>query len=914
MSIGNVGLALTTPSLLDDGLTGTQGWSPCTSYCEDGEDDRSDVGLEQHDSHAHGVHVTDWPMPPHRPTSSTKPLAVRKRVVSEVRPAQGLDALGIFVERQEHLRDQQADRAGHRRILSEPLAPQNAQYDEDGEEEIDEYPFPLMKTTHRSEPAMSEEEKLNRLRASFSLLELDRPDPHYGGYYSPEHGAPSLAEQMAYASGLGSQCDWSSPSRTEHASSDGYYLKHQPSFSQESRKMANRHAVMARRPTHDSVEDIILQPGKGAEVHRSWTVYNRNRHAEEQKAPEEEEQDTDRPYRRCGTPSRSRAASTVVSSSSSPILAGLFAAGSLAVAREPLASSYASSSSSSSAASSASSRSSHDTCATSVEIHQQRQQQAGKNIISKLSPIEVERLFQGQLDLLTPPSVSYSPDLPERLRNDFGSQANSPVTGQAIMPTSLTTTTASATTSPDHLSFHDFGHLFQGDFEGQEEEGHEEDNHGKAQRKTVPQTDFSPAIATPQIFTPAPMEHLPSPMADDWTKRPLRHISGQFLAPPVLEDGASHPQQQLAESMRKSSMPENPRFTMPKSASTASVLSRPRPCAASTSSNALFGRDEEVHVVSVKKRRAPKVQMGPIPPTRKTSLELVGRSESRLSHNSMEAFYNESAKVLLGGGEDPALDRSCSKPLSPTGAAQVREASRMKAGHLVRRCPVPILSVPEAAEMPTKSASTTLLPLHKERRSSVQFAPSPIKSKFPTFDDLPSNVVIEKKKTLVLPFKRPKTAMTTAQVTTPATYSRSESEPCFAPLPASMSTSSTKPKATAPASLPTLFLARSASQRRKGLTGFEPTEPRNLALARLGFAATGPTRSSTVQALFDASRPSKAQRYIDENNNEDRHEARNNESDAGFSMMPPFPTPEGFVLVVEETVTTCEHVVVPLAK
>lgn len=855
MTPADVGLALTTPSLLDDGLLGSQGWSPCTSF--DGDEDNEDE--EQH----HEVRVVDWPMPPLRPTSVTKPLAVKKRIVSEVWPAQGMDALGIFIEQKKL---QQLPHPSHRRVNSEPFALQHAYVDDDDEEdeEPEEYPFPLMK----SPPArneLSEQEKLDRLRASFSLLALDRADPHRGSYYSPEHGAPSLAEQMAYASGLGSQCDWSSPSRTGQASSDGY-LKHKTSFSQESRKMASRHAAMARRPTHDSIDDVVLQPGKGAEVHRSWTVYLRNKEAKAQMQEQEQEQEADTPYRRCNTPARSRAASTIVSSSSSPILGGLLAAGSLA-AVEKAQSSSASSTSSSSAASSASSRSSRDTCATSVEVHQQQQQGQSK-IAGKLSPIEVEKLFEGQLDKLTPRSISCSPDLPERLRQDFGSQASSP-----------------ATTTPPQLHFDDFGHLFQGYVDDEEPEQDQED---KLCQASVPQTDFSPAIPTPHIFTPGPMEALPSPTAENWTKRPLRQISGQFLAP---ESHAARPP--LAASMK--SMPDNPRFTMPKSASTASVLSRPRPFSTSTSSNALFGPNEDVVVVNVKKRGlrracpAPPLQ-GPTPPTRKTSLELAGRSESRLSHNSIEVFYNESAKALLGGEKTETKPAAKGvplsnvtlgrKPLSPNGAAQLKEASRIKAVHLQRRRPVPAIAVDGGDCVPRQAARAPV----DARRPSIQFAPSPIKDKFPTFDELPARVVMEKRK--MLPFKRPKKA--------------SRSEPCLAQLSGSITASSSSNNASSSsASLPTVYVARTASQRRKGLTGYEPTEPRNLALARLGFGATGPTRSSTVQALADAPRS--------------RHGELGEEDDAGLLMLPPFPTPEGFVLVVEETVVTEEHIVVPCA-
>lgn len=69
-------------------------------------------------------------------------------------------------------------------------------------------------------------------------------------------------------------------------------------------------------------------------------------------------------------------------------------------------------------------------------------------------------------------------------------------------------------------------------------------------------------------------------------------------------------------------------------------------------------------------------------------------------------------------------------------------------------------------------------------------------------------------------------------------------------------------------SLPTLFVARTASQRKRGTTGIPATEPSNQALAKLGFATKRPTRHSTVHALAQGS----AQ------------------------------TPSGVVLVVEETV------------
>lgn len=77
-------------------------------------------------------------------------------------------------------------------------------------------------------------------------------------------------------------------------------------------------------------------------------------------------------------------------------------------------------------------------------------------------------------------------------------------------------------------------------------------------------------------------------------------------------------------------------------------------------------------------------------------------------------------------------------------------------------------------------------------------------------------------------------------------------------------------------SLPTLFVARTASQRKRGTTGIPATEPANQALANLGIAIKRPTRSSTVQALAGA----------------------------------PAATPSGVVLVVEETVQREEQVLV----
>lgn len=60
---------------------------------------------------------------------------------------------------------------------------------------------------------------------------------------------------------------------------------------------------------------------------------------------------------------------------------------------------------------------------------------------------------------------------------------------------------------------------------------------------------------------------------------------------------------------------------------------------------------------------------------------------------------------------------------------------------------------------------------------------------------------------------------------------------------------------TARVNLPTVLIARTNSQRRRGYTGIPETEPRALALAKMGIYTDAPTRSSKVEAITKSSVP-----------------------------------------------------------
>jgi hypothetical protein len=86
--------------------------------------------------------------------------------------------------------------------------------------------------------------------------------------------------------------------------------------------------------------------------------------------------------------------------------------------------------------------------------------------------------------------------------------------------------------------------------------------------------------------------------------------------------------------------------------------------------------------------------------------------------------------------------------------------------------------------------------------------------------------------------------------------------------------------------LPTLFVARTNSQRKKGITGIPATEPGSLALAKLGFRTQVATRQSKVEALI-------------------------HKPDAALEGGMLKHMPNGVVLIVEEQYVHESHVIVP---
>jgi hypothetical protein len=281
-----IGMALSSPGLCSPGLYGDQGWSPCSSQYSDMGDDLEQDYFRSHldekkRQKRHTMMV--WPMPPAR-IAPTRPLSFNKHVLRS--PAESLssgsasssdessavtlaDAPGFSVRHSPR-------KAMNKRFFSAPLP--NLTATKDSAVEIDavhivspnvfDESLPLMPTELLFEDGEVDEEyvKMARLEASMSLLGV-QSGPRVGHYqvssptrstptsermeqidndqgpgsvlstesqsptaglcllrmaFSPEHKAPTLQEQMAFASGLGNMCAWASPMKLTYASADDY--------------------------------------------------------------------------------------------------------------------------------------------------------------------------------------------------------------------------------------------------------------------------------------------------------------------------------------------------------------------------------------------------------------------------------------------------------------------------------------------------------------------------------------------------------------------------------------------------------------------------------------------------------------------------------------------------------------------
>ncbi|PWN97799.1 hypothetical protein FA09DRAFT_329964 [Tilletiopsis washingtonensis] len=699
-----------------------------------------------------------------------------------------------------------------RRTVSQPAPPPAANDDDDDEEEPEEYPFPLVPTQQR--PSFG----LLRLPADFS-----------------ETRAPSLAEQMAFACGLGSDCEWETeaPVAVARPASQAYtsaaaYLTQSYGTSDDERPLS-------------------------AEVGHSWTGRLQS-----------DSEDDEAAFWRAPVASQSALSrsNTVTSTltADSPILSGHLAADSGASSDESLASPR--SAFSSSGASDASSATSHGV----HSMHGYGTKQLQRQPAPAFSPVEIDRLFH--TSLLTPLAAPCTPQLvtPEVAHEQ----------GEAAQPG-----------SPGMLA--EFSYLLA---DGGVEEA--------SPASTVACGVFSPALNDAELnlpTTPAPLEHLPSPTPTPGAfpfarSTPALALLSSASCPAPASSRTEDARLLQSASTAPSHMFKSASFAgaVPAAEAPASVLSRPRP---GTRRSTFFGgagpavdrAQTPPKVIVLQLRRpsgSPTSAASPRPsiPGRRSSLECKPASvaEARAqvvapSRNSPEAFWQEtraelapctaaalpaaalptaasapqldalagaprprrvpvpsvSALELLGGGaakNAAGMSRSRSEllpstapagVLSPRAMAEVREACRQKQAFLRAAAAAGVAG--PSAQRPSSAMSGSLA---APSPRSVRFSQEVVRSAAPSVALLSP--------TSILKPSRP----TSAQSAPPAPRSHGM---------------------VASASLPTLFVARSHSQRRRGVTGVPETEPTAQALAKLGLNVGCATRSSTVRAVSGAAAP-----------------------------------------------------------
>lgn len=684
--------------------------------------------------------------------------------------------------------------------------------------------LPLMPTDLARRPSGWEDEekvKMDRLHASFSLLGVES-GPRAGHYssssssvnstptsgssnsprevedghsptaglcllhmaLSPEHKAPTLAEQMAFASGLGNLCSWASPMKQTYASSDDYlrvlqrqqenfYLSPEsehlfsdednlPVSDQEDRKHASRH--------------IRQQVAASAALSRSMDSYRQPFEYENSPRRNSTESYTDEEYYRSESPEetlrrenfmkasansgQSIGFHSAISASSSPILHGALSAttfDSVTVASSTVASSIT--------GSQVSDIASPSTCPSSLpESMSTTPTMVKGSHVNTVSPILADEFAY--------------------LAHNDAFLASTMPDGYSIMHT------AAKSHWPDANGFNG--------------------------------NTLSPCLTTPELG----MTDIPSPLA--------------LVPSPCMELSSVEPMHDNFDDSRD----ETFRLELPMSQSTTSILERPRPIPSSSSSS-FFAQCDVVHqrIMASRMKRASIVsqkasielspdalenQEGedgdesigqisfdasrPFIPNRKASLEMG----ALLSPNKMgpsisfkdEPHPRNLVQNFVAKNEHPGMRSSMSTgSLGPKALSQVREACRLKAKYLrngqwVTENAPPVPRVPKELKV----------------RPDLRTASSePIKS-------IPKAIL-------------PSTTMT--------------------PKPVKMMNGSPIKQMSKSAStnnveqirMPTLFVARTPSQRKRGQTGIPATEPSNLAMAKLGFKVDTPTRFSTVRAL-----------------------------------------------------------------
>ena len=674
--------------------------------------------------------------------------------------------------------------------------------------------LPLMPTDLARRPSGWEDEekvKMDRLHASFSLLGVES-GPRAGHYsssssstnstphsdsnnsprevedghsptaglcllhmaLSPEHKAPTLAEQMAFASGLGNLCSWASPMKQTYASSDDYLRALQsqqehfyPSpdsehlFSdedtlvisdQEDRKHASRHIrqqVAASAALSRSMDSYRLPFEYEASPRRNST----DSYTDEEYYASESPAETERRenfMRATATSGQSVGFHSAISTSSSPILHGALSAMTFDSVTEA-----SSTVASSSIGSQGSDVASPSTCPSSLPESISATPTMMKSTINTVSPI---------------------------LADEFAYLAHNDAFLASAMPEEY------SIMHPSAKSYWPDANGFNGN-------------------------TFSPCLTTPELG----MTDAPSPLA--------------LIPSPCLELNSVEPMSDNIDDSRDESF----RLPLPTSQSTTSILERPRPIPSSSSSS-FFAQCDVIHhqrIMTSKMKRASIISQKasielasdsfekqsedmdesidqisfdasrPFIPNRKASLEMKTLLASNNKMGPSISFKDEPhprnlVQNFVAKEGHPGMRSSMSTgSLGPKALSQVREACRLKAKYLRNGQWVSTESAPPVPRVPKE--------LQQIRPDLRSVSSEPIKSV----------------SQIVLPSKPAKKMNASSSSTTNVEQIR----------------------------MPTLFVARTPSQRKRGQTGIPATEPNNLAMAKLGFKVDVPTRFSTVRAL-----------------------------------------------------------------
>lgn len=942
------GIALSSPGLCSPGLMGDQGWSPCSSthsFCDNiyAEEQNSTQRkpCTKPTSKESRRHTWAWPMPPVR-IPATRPLSIgnKSRGSSISSPRLAMDRDGSSTGSVSGKSESSAVTIPDGTSLPFSLSPRRAMtdrfnqqkrhvsapgptmfldsiFDQDADvvEIINDGDFdeslPLMPTDLSRRPSGWEDEekvKMDRLNASFSLLGVES-GPRAGHYssassanstpttgsnnsprevedghsptaglcllhmaLSPEHRAPTLAEQMAFASGLGNLCSWASPMKQTYASSDDYLrvLQRQqedfcsspesehlfsdednvPVSDQDDRRHASRHIrqqVAASAALSRSM-DSYRQPFQYEVSPQSNSSEN---FADEEDYTSESPEETERRenfMRATAQSGQSIGLHSAISASSSPILHGALSAttfDSVTVASSTVASS---------ADSQGSEVASPSTCPSSLLDGM------------SATPTMVK-------------SAGYVTSVSPILADEFAYLAHNDAFLASAMPEGYSIMHAPAKSHwPDANGFNG--------------------------------NTLSPCLTTPELG----MTDIPSPLA--------------LVPSPCMNLNSVEP---MSDDNIDDSRDETFRLPLPTSQSTTSILERPRPIP-SSSSGSFFAQCDVAHqrIMSSRMKRASIVSQKatielssdafdkqaeedaddsiaevsfdasrPSIPTRKASLEM----DAFLSSNKMgpsisfkdEPHPRNLVQNFVAKNGHPGMRSSMSTgSLGPKALSQVREACRLKAKYL------------RNGQWVTESAPPVpSLPKGLEARPDLRKASSePIKSVSQT----------------VLPV-------------TPKSNSTSKPVKSMNGSPIKQMTKSSSTNNVEQIRMPTLFVARTPSQRKRGQTGIPATEPSNLAMAKLGFKMDTPTRFSTVRALSGhqsdlSGRLSRSSVDVSTDSMEPylamQHEVNNGSPNSSASSLIDHDLqvaaelqnsvqggmPKGFILVVEETQTIVSNLLV----